>query len=89
LNLTRSIGDFGYKADKSRPYDEQLIICKPDITITPRSNQYEFILMGCDGIFDAFGTNNQAVVDMVNGFLKETKNLEKTVHSMLDKLLAA
>jgi serine/threonine protein phosphatase PrpC len=44
--------------------------------------------MGCDGIYDAFGTNNQAVVDMVNGFFKETNNLEKTVHSVLDKLLA-
>jgi hypothetical protein len=31
LNLSRSFGDFLYKQDKTRPYDEQLIICKPDV----------------------------------------------------------
>jgi protein phosphatase 1G len=75
LNLTRSLGDFGYKSDKSLSYDEQLIICRPDVTVTNRSSHDEFILMGCDGIFDAFGTNNQGVADMVNGYLKETKSL--------------
>lgn len=45
--------------------------------------------MGCDGIFDAFATNNQAIVDLINGFLRETRSLEKTVHMVLDKLLAS
>jgi protein phosphatase 1G len=31
LNLSRSFGDFMYKVDKGRAYDEQLIICKPDV----------------------------------------------------------
>jgi protein phosphatase 1G len=31
LNLSRSFGDFMYKQDKGRAYDEQLIICKPDV----------------------------------------------------------
>lgn len=88
LNLSRSIGDFGYKADKNLSPDEQLVICKPDITVTARSPQDEYIIIGCDGIFDAFGSNNQGAVEMVSGFLKETRNLEKTVHSTLDKLLA-
>jgi hypothetical protein len=32
LNLSRSFGDFNYKKLKNKPYDQQLIICKPDIT---------------------------------------------------------
>lgn len=39
VNLTRSIGDFLYKSDKTKPYDEQLVICKPEITVTNRSSQ--------------------------------------------------
>lgn len=37
LNLSRSMGDFFYKRDKSLAYDEQLIISKPDITVVDRS----------------------------------------------------
>jgi hypothetical protein len=32
LNLSRSFGDFNYKKQKNKPYDQQLIICKPDVT---------------------------------------------------------
>jgi serine/threonine protein phosphatase PrpC len=32
LNLSRSFGDFNYKKAKNKAWDEQLIICKPDIT---------------------------------------------------------
>ena len=31
LNLTRSFGDFDYKANNAMKYDEQMITCKPDI----------------------------------------------------------
>jgi serine/threonine protein phosphatase PrpC len=51
LNLSRSMGDFFYKRDKSLAYDEQLIISKPDVTVVDRSKEDEFIIMGCDGIW--------------------------------------
>jgi serine/threonine protein phosphatase PrpC len=52
LNLSRSLGDFNYKKLKNRPYDEQLITCKPDVNeIARQSGDDEFIIMGCDGIW--------------------------------------
>lgn len=63
--MTRSIGDFAYKSDKLKSYDQQLVICKPDVTVINRSSQDDFIVMGCDGIWDAFGQNNQGLMDMV------------------------
>lgn len=51
LNLSRSLGDFFYKRDKNLPFDEQLIISKPDVTVVERSKDDEFIIMGCDGIW--------------------------------------
>ena len=37
LNLTRSFGDFDYKRHKDLSYAEQMITCKPDIRVVPRS----------------------------------------------------
>lgn len=52
LNLTRAFGDFDYKQRKDLKYDEQLIICKPDVREIARdSKNDEFIIMGCDGIW--------------------------------------
>lgn len=52
LNLTRSIGDFAYKKSSNLSYDQQLIICKPDVKVFDRSpKEDEFIIMGCDGIW--------------------------------------
>lgn len=51
LNLTRSFGDFDYKKNKHLEYDEQMIICKPDIKEFARNSSDEFILQGCDGIW--------------------------------------
>ncbi len=33
LNLSRSLGDFDYKRNSSKKYDEQMITCKPDIKV--------------------------------------------------------
>lgn len=51
LNLTRSFGDFDYKARKQLGYHEQMITCKPDIKRVQRSNDDQFIILGCDGIW--------------------------------------
>ena len=31
LNVSRTFGDFNYKQKKELKYDEQLVICKPDV----------------------------------------------------------
>ena len=54
LNLTRSFGDFNYKRNKTLNYAEQMITCKPDIIEVPRQPNDEFIIMGCDGIWERF-----------------------------------
>jgi serine/threonine protein phosphatase PrpC len=51
LNLSRSFGDFDYKQNKNFGYADQMITCKPDIKEVSRSNEDEFIIIGCDGIW--------------------------------------
>lgn len=65
LNLTRSFADFDYKRVSSLPYDQQMITCKPDVKTVERKKEDEFILMGCDGIWERYVDNNQGIIDIV------------------------
>lgn len=52
LNLSRALGDLEYKKDKMLGVDKQLIIALPDIKTRTLSPKDEFILLGCDGIWE-------------------------------------
>ena len=60
LNLTRSLGDHEYKGDKALPPEKQIITCVPDITIHAIDDTTDFIVLGCDGIWDVM-PNSDAV----------------------------
>ena len=74
LNLSRAFGDFDYKQNSGLKYDEQLIICKPDIKEIPRDQANdEFIIMGCDGIWERYVDNSQGLIDILKSQLKIKK----------------
>lgn len=52
LNLSRAIGDLEYKANKDLKPEEQLIISKPDVKTLDITKDLEFIIIGCDGIWE-------------------------------------
>ena len=60
LNLTRSLGDHEYKGDKALPPEKQIITCVPDITTHAIDDTTDFIILGCDGIWDVM-PNSDAV----------------------------
>lgn len=88
LNLTRSLGDFHYKSNTTLKPEEQLVIYRPDVARYPRTREDDFIILGCDGVWDRFGTNNQGMVDMVRQKLKMGNTLDKVTHDVLNELLA-
>ena len=88
LNLTRSFGDFDYKRNKTLNYDEQMITCKPDIKSIPRQNNDEFIIMGCDGIWERYVDNSQGLIDYLKPQIKSKKEPKQIVEDLLDMLLA-
>lgn len=65
LNLTRSFGDFDYKKKTNLSYAEQMITCKPDIKQKERSSEDEFIVLGCDGIWEKYVNNSQGLIDLI------------------------
>ena len=52
LNLTRSLGDLKYKHRTHLTPEEQAITANPDTYCFDLTNDCDFILMGCDGIWE-------------------------------------
>ena len=72
LSLSRSFGDFKFKKNQNLPYDEQMIICKPDIKEVDRDERDSFILMGCDGVWERYYENSSVLMDKI------AKKIEKS-----------
>ena len=54
LNLSRSFGDFDYKQNTKLDYSQQMITSKPDVKQVTRGEDDQFIIAGCDGIWEKY-----------------------------------
>lgn len=85
LNLSRALGDLEYKRNASKGVEEQLIIAVPDIKKRILTKDDEFLLLGCDGIWEMLPT--QDLVDFINSKLKD-QPLKNIVEQLLEKTIA-
>ena len=76
LNLTRSIGDLKYKNREHLQPEEQAITANPDTYEFDLTPDIDFIIMGCDGIWEK--KSNAEMVEYIYEKLKEEK--EKANH---------
>ena len=83
LNLSRALGDFEFKSNKTLKWDEQMVIARPDITKQPL-NGTEYIVLGCDGIFEE--KSNKEIMNLVRH--KPSEDMKVTAEKILDSLLA-
>lgn len=51
LALTRGLGDFEYKRNRKLPPQKQIIIADPDVVIHSFTEEDEFLVIACDGLF--------------------------------------
>ena len=88
LNLTRGFGDLEYKQNKNLKPEEQIITANPDIKIENFDKDIDFVIIGCDGIWDCL--KNQEACDFVSKKLKEDPNikLSKIIEDMMDSIIA-
>ena len=70
LNLTRGFGDLEYKQNKNLKPEEQMITANPDIKIIDYDKDIDFVIIGCDGIWDCL--SNQSACEFVAKRLKNT-----------------
>jgi len=87
LNLSRSLGDMEYKQNKKLSAKDQMITAYPDVNIVEITDDCDFIIVACDGIWDC--KTNQQAADFVIARLKKKVNLTKIVEDLLDDCLSA
>lgn len=83
LNLSRALGDFHYKARADLPPEQQKVIAVPEIQTLELTEDDEFLVLGCDGIFELH--TSQKVVNIVRQGLEAGLSLEKAVEDLVDK----
>ncbi|XP_053672668.1 probable protein phosphatase CG10417 [Anopheles nili] len=87
LNLSRAIGDHGYKMNKSLPAEEQMISALPDIEKITIGPEDEFMVLACDGIWNYL--NSEEVVQFVQKRInKPDTKLSKICEELFDYCLA-
>ena len=88
LNLTRGFGDLEYKQNKNLKPEEQMITANPDIKVVDYDKDIEFIIIGCDGIWDCL--KNQEACDIVTKRLREDPGIKisKIIEDMMDSIVA-
>lgn len=81
LAVSRALGDFTYKEVRTLPPEKQKISNCADITIIPRNDIDDFLIVACDGIWDVV-TNQQAV-----SFVSRLRKSNETASIASEKLL--
>ena len=88
LNLTRAIGDLKFKANFSLKRHEQSVIALPEITKIEDTDGIDFIIMGCDGVWDC--VKRHAVCDFVDRQIRENpdKKLSDILKLIFDRCVS-
>lgn len=56
-----------------------MITCKPDIKVVKRQKEDDFIVSGCDGIWQRYVENSQGLLDLVKSQIKNQKEGKKII----------
>ncbi|CAO3670507.1 unnamed protein product [Rhizopus stolonifer] len=86
LALSRALGDFEFKNNTSLSPEEQAVTCNPDVIEHEITDQDEFMVLACDGIWDCM--TNQQVVSFIRQQLAEKTKLEDICEQLMDHCLS-
>jgi len=86
LALSRALGDFEFKKNTSMIPEKQMITADPDVLLYEISEEDEFLVIACDGIWDCL--SSQDVVDFVRLHVSEGKELVEIGELMCEHCLA-
>ncbi|KIJ62566.1 hypothetical protein HYDPIDRAFT_135638 [Hydnomerulius pinastri MD-312] len=86
LALSRALGDFEFKKNYSLVPQKQVITADPDITEHELTDEDEFLVLACDGIWDCL--SSQQVVDFIRLKVSEGKDLSEIGEMMCEHCLA-
>ncbi|KAL5008548.1 hypothetical protein ScPMuIL_014129 [Solemya velum] len=85
LAVSRALGDFEYKNVEGMGPCEQLVSPEPEIFLEPRSEDDEFLVLACDGIWDVM--SNDELCDFVRSRMLVSPSLEFVCNQVVDTCL--
>ncbi|KAI4238511.1 MAG: hypothetical protein L6R40_005680 [Gallowayella cf. fulva] len=86
LALSRAIGDFEFKKSADLSPEQQIVTAFPDVVAHNISDDDEFLVIACDGIWDC--QSSQAVVEFVRRGIAAKQSLSKISENMMDNCLS-
>lgn len=86
LALSRAMGDFVFKMNDKLGQSEQIVTCDPDIEIGEITEDWDFILLACDGIWDVL--SNQEVTDFITQRLGQAMEPEDICEELMNRCLS-
>ncbi|KAI9664578.1 MAG: Protein phosphatase 2C 2 [Bathelium mastoideum] len=87
LALSRAIGDFEFKKSADLPPEQQIVTAFPDVTVHEITDDDEFVVIACDGIWDC--QSSQAVIEFVRRGIAAKQELHAICENMMDNCLAS
>ena len=90
LSVSRTFGDIGAKNEKFGGKNG-VIIPNPDITEFEINNEFDFMVIGCDGIFDVLSNEDlyeiwKIVLKMQKDEIEKNKDIENNMEYNINKL---
>ncbi|CAI5445449.1 unnamed protein product [Caenorhabditis angaria] len=86
LNLSRALGDHSYKKNEKLELREQMITALPDVKVEALTNEDEFLIVACDGIWNSM--ESQEVIDFARDLLSQGKTCTEVCDALCDRCLA-
>ncbi|KAL9100108.1 MAG: hypothetical protein Q9163_004483 [Psora crenata] len=87
LALSRAIGDFEFKKSADLSPEQQIVTAFPDVTAHTITDDDEFLVIACDGIWDC--QSSQAVIEFVRRGIAAKQELSKISENMMDNCLSS
>lgn len=85
LAVSRALGDFTFKEVEWRTQTEQLVSPEPEIYDLERSPSDEFLVVACDGVWDAI--SNEELCAFVHNRLSVSDDLREVCSQVIDLCL--
>jgi protein phosphatase 1G len=63
--LSRCLGDLYYKKNTNLAYERQTITGHPDIKTVDLCRDDDFIVIGCDGVWERYEKNGQELITLI------------------------
>ncbi|EAS31660.3 protein phosphatase 2C [Coccidioides immitis RS] len=87
LALSRALGDFEFKKSPDLSPEQQIVTAYPDVTTHEITEDDEFLVIACDGIWDC--QSSQAVVEFVRRGIAAKQELHRICENLMDNCLAS